>query len=199
MEQYAVDTSRRRVAVPAHTSSGSRWLLTFRQLFPCVCGRTRCYQRAQSVACKIPSTWDRDQCRAPAGLRVIKDLVVDMEDFSRSTHHPPFRRSGPMPAGSGPVARGPGAYDDTTVHPVRGLPAPALVLGGTLRGAGAIVNAHRSYRHRDGGAGAVEILADADGVWRCRTIFNCTEACPRGIQVTRAILEVSAAITERGV
>jgi succinate dehydrogenase / fumarate reductase iron-sulfur subunit len=36
----------------------------------------------------------------------------------------------------------------------------------------------------------LSILADADGVWRCRTIYNCTEACPREIQVTQAIAEV---------
>ncbi len=43
----------------------------------------------------------------------------------------------------------------------------------------------------------LEILADKDGVWRCRTIFNCTDACPRGIHITQAILEVSSAITGR--
>jgi succinate dehydrogenase / fumarate reductase iron-sulfur subunit len=31
-------------------------------------------------------------------------------------------------------------------------------------------------------------------VWRCRTIFNCTPACPREIEVTRAIGEVKLAI-----
>jgi succinate dehydrogenase/fumarate reductase-like Fe-S protein len=36
-----------------------------------------------------------------------------------------------------------------------------------------------------------------DGVWRCRTIYNCTPACPRGIQVTRALGEVKLAI-QRG-
>jgi succinate dehydrogenase / fumarate reductase iron-sulfur subunit len=44
----------------------------------------------------------------------------------------------------------------------------------------------------------LQILADQDGVWRCRTIFNCVDACPRGINITRAILEVSGAIGERG-
>ena len=45
----------------------------------------------------------------------------------------------------------------------------------------------------------LEILADEDGVWRCRTIFNCVEACPRGINITKAILEVSSAIVgQRG-
>ena len=40
--------------------------------------------------------------------------------------------------------------------------------------------------------------ADADGVWRCRTVFNCVEACPRGINVTRAILEVTQEIKQAG-
>jgi succinate dehydrogenase / fumarate reductase iron-sulfur subunit len=40
-------------------------------------------------------------------------------------------------------------------------------------------------------------IAAKDGVWRCRTIFNCTDACPRGIHITQAILEVSSKIVER--
>jgi len=35
-------------------------------------------------------------------------------------------------------------------------------------------------------------------VWRCRTVFNCVEACPRGINVTRAILEVTQEIKQAG-
>jgi succinate dehydrogenase / fumarate reductase iron-sulfur subunit len=31
-------------------------------------------------------------------------------------------------------------------------------------------------------------------VWRCRTAFSCTNACPRGIKVTEAIEEVKRAI-----
>ncbi|MGH3469976.1 MAG: succinate dehydrogenase iron-sulfur subunit, partial [Thermocrispum sp.] len=34
----------------------------------------------------------------------------------------------------------------------------------------------------------------AEGVWRCRTTFNCTDACPRGIEVTKAIQEVKRAL-----
>ena len=37
-----------------------------------------------------------------------------------------------------------------------------------------------------------------DGVWACRTIFNCTKACPVGIQVTRAIGEVKRALSWDG-
>ncbi len=66
-------------------------------------------------------------------------------------------------------------------------------------GPAAIVSAHRFiFDSRDqAGEERLEILADKDGVWRCRTIFNCTDACPRGIDITRAILEVSSAIVER--
>ncbi|HUR17272.1 MAG TPA: hypothetical protein VMZ33_08295, partial [Candidatus Limnocylindrales bacterium] len=66
-------------------------------------------------------------------------------------------------------------------------------------GPAAIVNAHRFiFDSRDDHAGErLEILADQDGVWRCRTIFNCVDACPRGINITQAILEVSSAIVDR--
>jgi succinate dehydrogenase/fumarate reductase-like Fe-S protein len=40
----------------------------------------------------------------------------------------------------------------------------------------------------------LEILNDREGVWRGRTIFNCTEACPREIRITKAIGEVKKAI-----
>ena len=39
-----------------------------------------------------------------------------------------------------------------------------------------------------------DLIVDKEGVWRCRTTFNCTDACPRGIQVTQAIAEVKQAI-----
>jgi succinate dehydrogenase / fumarate reductase iron-sulfur subunit len=43
----------------------------------------------------------------------------------------------------------------------------------------------------------LEFLNDKVGVWRCRTTFNCSEAGPRGIQVTQAIAEVKQAILSR--
>jgi succinate dehydrogenase / fumarate reductase iron-sulfur subunit len=63
-------------------------------------------------------------------------------------------------------------------------------------GPAAIVNAHRFlFDSRDHATAArLELLASRDGVWRCRTIYNCTDACPRGIQVTRAIGEVKMAL-----
>ena len=66
-------------------------------------------------------------------------------------------------------------------------------------GPAAIVNAHRFiFDSRDEGAEErLEILNEKEGVWRCRTTFNCTDACPRGIEVTKAIQEVKKALITR--
>ena len=40
----------------------------------------------------------------------------------------------------------------------------------------------------------LKILSEKTGVFRCRTTFNCTDACPRGIEVTKAIQEVKRSI-----
>jgi succinate dehydrogenase / fumarate reductase iron-sulfur subunit len=63
-------------------------------------------------------------------------------------------------------------------------------------GPAAIVNAHRFiYDSRDqGGRERLRILNQRSGVWRCRTIFNCTDACPRDIEVTKAIEEVKRSL-----
>ena len=59
-------------------------------------------------------------------------------------------------------------------------------------GPAAIVNAHRFlFDSRDHGAGErLAILSDRLSVFRCRTVFNCTECCPRGIPVTDLIEQV---------
>ncbi|MCA9862659.1 MAG: succinate dehydrogenase iron-sulfur subunit, partial [Thermomicrobiales bacterium] len=59
-------------------------------------------------------------------------------------------------------------------------------------GPAAIVNAGRFiYDSRDEGAAErLRVLNMKSGVWRCRTVFNCTEACPRDIEVTNIIEDV---------
>jgi succinate dehydrogenase / fumarate reductase iron-sulfur subunit len=63
-------------------------------------------------------------------------------------------------------------------------------------GPAAIVNAHRFiFDSRDRAAAErLKILNDQFGVYRCHTIFNCTIACPREIEITQAIGEIKAAI-----
>ncbi|MFI5261729.1 MAG: succinate dehydrogenase iron-sulfur subunit [Candidatus Limnocylindrales bacterium] len=141
------------------------------------------------------------------GLPVIKDLVVDMDGFfAKYRSVQPFLvTDGPEPERErrqSPAQRA--RYDDTTkciLCAACTSSCPSFWAQPGYVGPAAIVNAHRFiFDSRDEGAEErLEILADRDGVWRCRTIFNCTDACPRGINVTQAILEVSAAIVERHV
>ncbi len=160
------------------------------------------------LACKIrvDQLGKRKITVAPLpGLPVVKDLVVDMEDFfakyrsvkpylMTETPEPPRERL----QSSDQRAR----YDDTTkciLCAACTSSCPSFWAQPGYVGPAAIVNAHRFiFDSRDEAAEErLEILADKDGVWRCRTIFNCVDACPRGIHITRAILEVSSAIVER--
>jgi len=139
------------------------------------------------------------------GLPVVKDLVVDMEGFFQKYRSvQPFlvtqTREPERERRQSPEQRA--RYDDTTkciLCAACTSSCPSFWAQGSYVGPAAIVNAHRFiFDSRDeGGDERLEILADRDGVWRCRTIFNCVDACPRGINITRAILEVSSAIVER--
>ena len=131
-----------------------------------------------------------------------KDLVVDMEPFFDAfravkpflitSGNEPTRERIQSQARPRPVRR------HHQVHPVRMLHhvVPRVLERRQLLRPAAIVNAHRFiFDSRDEGASErLDILNDVDGVWRCRTTFNCTDACPRGIQVTKAIQEVKRAL-----
>jgi succinate dehydrogenase / fumarate reductase, iron-sulfur subunit len=141
------------------------------------------------------------------GLPVMKDLVVDMEGFfAKFRSVQPFLQNESMPPERErrQSARDRARYDDTTkciLCAACTTSCPSFWAQPSYVGPAAIVNAHRFiFDSRDEAADErLEILADKDGVWRCRTIFNCVDACPRDINITRAILEVSRAIVERSV
>jgi succinate dehydrogenase / fumarate reductase iron-sulfur subunit len=139
------------------------------------------------------------------GLPVIKDLIVDMDGFfAQYRSVMPYLVNDSQPPErerlQSPEERE--RYDDTTkciLCAACTTACPSFWAQPTFVGPAAIVNAHRFiFDSRDEAADErLEILSDEDGVWRCRTIFNCTDACPRGIHITRAILEVSGAVVER--
>ena len=139
------------------------------------------------------------------GMPVIKDLVVDMDDFfAKYRSVMPYLLADDEPPADAERHQSPEQrerYDDTTkciLCAACTSSCPSFWAQPAYVGPAAIVNAHRFiYDSRDDHAQErLEILADEDGVWRCRTIFNCVDACPRGINITRAILEVSSAIVE---
>ncbi len=141
------------------------------------------------------------------GLPLEKDLVVDMEPFFAAYRDVmPFL----VPEGHEPTrerlqsAEDRARFDDTTkciLCAACTTSCPVFWTDGQYFGPAAIVAAHRFiFDSRDAAAEKrLEILNDKEGVWRCRTTFNCTEACPRGIEVTKAIQEVKRALIFRRV
>jgi succinate dehydrogenase / fumarate reductase iron-sulfur subunit len=136
------------------------------------------------------------------GLPVKKDLIVDMEPFFEG-----YRAVLPYVINDedasdrerlqSPEERE--RFDDTTkciLCAACTTSCPIFWGDGRYIGPAAIVTAHRFiFDSRDqGGRERLRVLGDKTGVFRCRTTFNCTEACPRGIKVTQAIQEVKRAI-----
>ena len=139
------------------------------------------------------------------GMKVEKDLIVDMEPFFDSYRSmlPYLINDDPAPERErlqSPEERE--RYDDTTkciLCAACTTSCPVYWSNDEYFGPAAIVNAHRFvFDSRDQGAeDRLRILAEKEGAFRCRTTFNCTDACPRGIHVTRAIQELKQEILFR--
>src|SRR5437588_8628586 len=136
-----------------------------------------------ALACKV---WVMDVAPTVSsepirGLRVLKDLVVDMEPFFAgyrrvlpfliNDEEPPERERRQSPEERE-------RYDDTTkciLCAACTTSCPIFWGDDEYIGPAAIVNAHRFiFDSRDHGAAErLDILADKTGVFRCRTVFNC--------------------------
>jgi succinate dehydrogenase / fumarate reductase, iron-sulfur subunit len=137
------------------------------------------------------------------GLPHIKDFIVDMEPFFAGYRAvepwllPDEREREPERERlQSPEERE--RYDDTTkciLCAACTTSCPIFWSDEAYIGPAAIVNAHRFiFDSRDAGARQrLETLSQHDGAFKCRTAFNCTAACPRGIKVTKAIQEVKRA------
>ncbi len=138
------------------------------------------------------------------GMKVIKDLIVDMEPFFdhyRSVM-PYFVSDAPLPNDGRERPQSPAdreRFDEGTkciLCAACTTSCPSFWANGEYVGPAAIVQAHRFiFDSRDTAAlERLEVLNDQMGVWRCRTVFNCTNACPRGIPITQIIGEVKKAL-----
>jgi succinate dehydrogenase / fumarate reductase iron-sulfur subunit len=162
---------------------------------------------ANHLACKVllKNLGNKITVEPLPGLRVIKDLLVDMDRFLELYRgiKPFFINDSPPPERERlqtPAQRA--RFDDTTkciLCAACTSSCPSYWANPEYVGPAAIVNAHRFiFDSRDEGRNErLNLLGARDGAWRCRTIFNCVEACPREIQITRAITEVKNALMAR--
>jgi len=162
------------------------------------------------LACKalVRDVGDTITVEPLLGLKVAKDLIVDMEPFFDNYKKilPFFINDSPLPADGRERLQSPeqrARFDDSTkciLCAACTTSCPSFWASDQYYGPAALVTAHRFiFDSRDEGAEQrLEILNSKEGVWRCRTTFNCTDACPRGIEVTKAIQEVKRALIYRG-
>ena len=175
------------------------------------CGHGVCGSDAMRVngvnrlACKVlvKELGDTITVEPLLGLKVIKDLIVDMGPFFEHYRAimPYLVNDEPEPPRERlqtPAQRE--RFDDTTkciLCAACTTSCPSFWASGEYVGPAAIVQAHRFiFDSRDRAAAErLDVLNARMGVWRCHDIFNCTSACPRDIQITKAIAEVKMAIT----
>lgn len=131
-------------------------------------------------------------------MRVLKDLVVDLEPFLRHyeavrpyliTHGPPPEREWLQ---SSQEHRRIQSAADCILCAACYSSCPVVWIQPHFLGPAAFAKAFRfTADSRD--QGEEERLAQVDsedGVWRCHTVFNCTEACPKEIPITEAIIHL---------
>ena len=168
---------------------------------------------ANALACKVlvsrlakeGSDIVKIQVEPLLGMPVLKDLIVDMEPFFEHYRSimPYFVNDNPLPENGRERLQSQAdraKFDDTTkciLCAACTTSCPSFWANDRYIGPATIVQAHRfifdsrdeAYEER------LDILGQRFGVWRCRTIFNCTNACPREIEVTKAIADVKRALS----
>lgn len=132
------------------------------------------------------------------GFKIVKDLVVDMKQFFEkyvsikpyliAQEAPPEKERLQSPKQQE-------RFEDSTkciLCACCTTACPSFWADPNYVGPASIVQAHRFiFDSRDkGGEERLNLLNQREGVWRCRTIFNCVEACPRDINITQAIGEI---------
>lgn len=157
------------------------------------------------LACKtlVRDVGDKITVEPLLGLKVMKDLIVDMEPFFDNYKKvlPYFINDSPLPADGKERRQSPeqrARFDDTTrciLCAACTTSCPSFWASDQYFGPAALVTAHRFiFDSRDQAASErLHIVSETSGLARCHTAFNCTMACPRGIQITKAIGELKMA------
>ncbi len=140
-------------------------------------------------------------------MPIIKDLVTDMSDFFAKYQvvKPYLINNTPPPPDSERLQ----SNDDAEklfesakciLCACCTTSCPSTWTNENYIGPAAILKAYRFvYDTRDdAGDERLDILDTPDGIWRCHTIFNCIEACPKDINITWHISQLKKKISSQG-
>jgi len=141
------------------------------------------------------------------GFSIIKDLVVDMDSFfdKLAAVKPYMITKKPIP--NKEFIQSPEEFEeikDSTLCILCGSctsSCPSLWANEDYLGPAALLKAYRFiFDSRDDGAvERIDIINDRNGIWRCHTIFNCMEACPKHIKITEWLSKLKVKATENSI
>ena len=140
------------------------------------------------------------------GFQVIKDLVVDLNPFFESMEKIiPFLIND-EPTGDKERIQSPEDHHKILESMTCILCAsctsscPSFWADKQYLGPSALLKAYRFINDsRDRAADErFDVINKANGLWRCHTVFNCTEICPKVIDVTKHIVQLKRLAAKRG-
>ena len=139
-------------------------------------------------------------------MAVIRDLVVDFTQFWAQyewtkpwlqTETPPPEKERTQTPRTGPSWTG-----STSASCAPAARPPARPTGGTATSSSGPAALLQSYRwlvdSRDEATGErLDALEDPFRLYRCHTIMNCANTCPKGLNPAKAIAEIKKMVVER--
>jgi succinate dehydrogenase / fumarate reductase iron-sulfur subunit len=140
-------------------------------------------------------------------MPIIKDLVTDMSDFFAKYQvvKPYLINNSPPPPDSERLQSNEDAEKlfesaKCILCACCTTSCPSTWTNENYIGPAAILKAYRFVEDtRDqGGDERLDILDTPDGIWRCHTIFNCIESCPKDINITWHISQLKKKISSQG-
>jgi succinate dehydrogenase / fumarate reductase iron-sulfur subunit len=139
-----------------------------------------------------------------ANVPVLADLVVDMTEFAaRFPDEHPLVRTSELVAGAGEpdgierLTR----YEDCIECALCLSACPVAATSDRYVGPAALAWGERVLEEPRGAdpRGVLAWADDPDGVWRCHAIFECTEACPSGVNPAARIMSLRGSLMGRRV
>lgn len=141
------------------------------------------------------------------GFPIIKDLVVDMDRFFDKLKRikPYLILDKPLPDKE--FTQSPEEFEmiresaNCILCGACTSSCPSLWANEQYLGPAALLKAYRFiFDSRDDGQNErLDIVNDRNGIWRCHTIFNCMEACPKDINITEYLSRLKVKVTENSI
>jgi succinate dehydrogenase / fumarate reductase iron-sulfur subunit len=141
------------------------------------------------------------------GFKIIKDLVVDMDEFFAKLERikPYLILKKPIPDKE--FLQTPEEFEqiretaDCILCGACTSSCPSLWGNNDYLGPAALLKAYRFiFDSRDDGEDErIDIVNDRNGIWRCHVIFNCMEACPKSIKITEYLSRLKVKATENSI